>query len=206
MNLRRLSTPIAALVLLLLPLVIFAPVVLGTRTILPVDALFQDEPYRAAAEELDVGLPQNGLLVDLILENDAWKQFALDALQNRELPLWDPYIFAGHPFLANGQHSLLYPLSFVFYLIPLWRAFGVFAWLQLGVAGWWAYLFARTLGVRRLGALVAGITFQLSGFMLVSVVHPMIIALISGTCALAVATSVTTSALATVDQAVEALL
>jgi len=143
MNLRRLSTPIAALVLLLLPLIIFAPVVLGARTILPIDALFQDEPYLAAAEELDVGLPQNGLLVDLILENYAWKQFALDALQNRELPLWDPYIFSGHPFLANGQHSLLYPLSFVFYLIPLWRAFGVFAWLQLGVAGWWAYLFTE---------------------------------------------------------------
>jgi O-antigen/teichoic acid export membrane protein len=176
MILRRLSTPIAALILLLLPLIIFAPVVLGARTILPVDALFQDEPYRAAAEDLEVGLPQNGLLVDLILENYAWKQFALDALQNRELPLWDPYIFSGHPFLANGQHSLLYPLSLVFYLIPLWRAYGVFAWLQLGLAGWWAYLFARTLGVRRLGALVAGITFQLSGFMLVSVVHPMIIA------------------------------
>ncbi|NIV36762.1 MAG: hypothetical protein GWN58_47205, partial [Anaerolineae bacterium] len=37
-------------------------------------------------------------------------------------------------------------------------------------------LFARVLGVRRLGGLIAGITFQFSGFMLVSVVHPMVIA------------------------------
>jgi hypothetical protein len=38
------------------------------------------------------------------------------------------------------------------------------------------YLFARTLGAGRLGSLVAGITYQFSGFMVVSVVHPMIVA------------------------------
>jgi len=173
---QRLPTLTAALILLLLPLLLFAPVVLGNRTLLPADALFLDEPYRAAADEQGVGVPQNPLLTDLILENYAWKRFLLEAIHNRELPLWDPYIFAGHPFLANGQHSALYPLSLVFYVLPLWRAYGVFTWLQLGLAGWGAYFFARTLGVRRLGALVTGITFQFSGFMLVSVVHPMIVA------------------------------
>ena len=162
--------------LLLLPLALFAPVALGHRTLLPVDALFLFEPYRSAAEALGVGTPHNSLLSDLILENYAWKRFVLEAIRDRELPLWDPYVFAGHPFFANGQHSALYPLSLVFYLLPLWRAYGVFTWLQLGLAGWWAYLFARTLGTSRLGALIAGIVFQLSGFMLVSVVHPMIIA------------------------------
>ena len=162
--------------LLLLPLALFAPVALGHRTLLPVDALFLFEPYRSAAEALGVGVPHNALLSDLILENYVWKRFVLEAIRNRELPLWDPYVFAGHPFFANGQHSALYPLSLVFYLLPLWRAYGVFTWLQLGLAGWWTYLFARALGTSRLGALVAGIVFQLSGFMLVSVVHQMIIA------------------------------
>ncbi len=173
---RWLPTLLAATLLLLLPLLLFAPVALGSRTLLPADALFLFEPYRSAADELGVGVPQNALLGDLILENYAWKRFLLEAIRNRELPLWDPLIFAGHPFLANGQHSALYPLSLVFYVLPLWRAYGVFTWLQLGLAGWWAYLLARTLGVRRWAALISGITFQLSGFMLVSVVHPMIIA------------------------------
>jgi O-antigen/teichoic acid export membrane protein len=162
--------------LLVLPLLLYAPVALGHRTLLPVDALFLDQPYRAAADVLGVGRPQNPLLTDLILENYAWKQFLKDAVRARQLPLWDPFIFAGHPFLANGQHSGLYPLSLLFYVIPLWRAFGLFAWLQLALAGWWAYLFARTLGVGRLGALLSGVVFQLSGFMVVSVVHPMIVA------------------------------
>jgi O-antigen/teichoic acid export membrane protein len=163
--------------LLLLPLLLYAPVVLGPKTLLPADVLFLHEPYRADADTLGVDYPQNHLVADLILENYVWKQFLVEAIQEQELPLWDPYIFAGHPFLANGQHSALYPLSIVFYLLPLWRAYGVFAWLQLGLAGGFMYIFARVLGVRRLGSLIAGITFQFSGFMAISSVpHPMIVA------------------------------
>jgi O-antigen/teichoic acid export membrane protein len=167
----------AFLLLLLLPLFLFASVALGGRTLLPADVLFQFEPYRAAAADFGIAFPQNHLVADLILENYAWKRFIVEALQDQELPLWDPYIFAGHPFLANGQHSALYPLSVLFYVLPLWRAFGVFAWLQLGLAGIFTYVFARVLGIRRLGGLAAGIVFQFSGFMVVSSsAHPMIVA------------------------------
>jgi O-antigen/teichoic acid export membrane protein len=163
--------------LLLLPLLLYAPMTLGSKTLLPADILFLDEPYRAAADELGVEYPQNHLVADTILENYAWKQFILESIRNRELPLWDPYIFAGHPFLANGQHSALYPLSIVFYVLPLWRAYGVFTWLQLGLAGVFAYLLARVLSICRLGGLIAGITFQFSGFMVASsAAHPMVIA------------------------------
>ncbi len=168
--------PLAVCLLMLLPLLLFAPVAFGPRTLIPADALFLFEPFRSAAAELGVTVPQNPLLADLILENYVWKRFLLQALHNRELPLWDPYIFAGHPFFANGQHSGLYPLSLLFYILPLWRAYGVFIWLQLGLAGVWMYLFARTLGAGRLGSLIAGMTYQFSGFMVVSVVHPMIVA------------------------------
>ncbi len=165
------------ILLLLLPLLLFAPVALGPKTLLPADYLFLFEPYRAVATDLGVAFPHNHLVADLILQNYVWKQFLVEAINNRELPLWDPYIFAGHPFLSNGQHSALYPPSVVFYVLPLWRAYGVFAWLQLGLAGMFAYLFARVLGIRRLGGLVAGITFQFSGFMVVSSSpHPMLVA------------------------------
>jgi O-antigen/teichoic acid export membrane protein len=172
----RLSDLGILILLLLLPLLLFSSVAWGSKTLLPADILFSFEPYRTAANDLGVSYPHNHLLADLILQNYPWKRFLADALHGRQLPLWDPYTFAGHPFLANGQHSALYPLNLIFYALPLWRAYGVFAWLQLGLAGASAYLFARVLGIRRLGALIAGITFQFSGFMVVSVVHPMIIA------------------------------
>jgi len=174
---RRALPHLGILVLLfLLPLLLFAPVSLGSRTLLPADILFSFEPFEAAASAFEISYPHNHLLGDLILQNFAWKRFLVEALQSLELPLWNPYLFSGHPFLANGQHSALYPLSIVFYVLPLWRAYGIFAWLQLGLAGIFTYLFARVLGTGRLGAVIAGITFQLSGFMIASVVHPMIIA------------------------------
>jgi O-antigen/teichoic acid export membrane protein len=164
------------LLLLLLPLILFAPVTLGSRTLLPVDNLFTFEPYLAAADQLGVEQPHNHLVSDLILQNYAWKRFIVQSVQARQLPLWNPYLFAGSPFLAAGHHSALYPLSAIFYALPLWRAFGIFAVIQLGLAGVFMYALARVLGISRLGALVAGMTFELSGFFVVGVVHPMIIA------------------------------
>lgn len=164
------------LVLFLLPLILFAPVTLGSRTLLPADNLFTFEPYLSAADELGVGQPHNALLSDLILENYAWKRFIVQSIKARQLPLWNPYLFAGSPFLATGQHSALYPLSVVFYALPVWRAYGLFTVIQLGLAGVFMFVLARVLGISRLGATIAGITFELSGFFLVSAVHPMIIA------------------------------
>ncbi len=159
--------------LLILPLLLFASVSIGNKTLLPADALYLFEPYRSGME---VGQVQNPLLADLILENYAWKQFLVDAVSSQTLPLWDPYLFTGHTFLANGQHSALYPLTWIFFLLPVARAFGVFTVLQLGLAGVSMYVLARVIRANRTGALVAGIVFELSGFMVASVVHPMIIA------------------------------
>jgi O-antigen/teichoic acid export membrane protein len=164
------------LALLLLPLLIFAPVALGSKTLLPIDALYLDEPYRSEAPAVGVDEVQNPLLGDLILQNYAWQRFIVESVGEGVLPLWDPYLFAGHPFFAGGQHSLLYPLRVIFHLFPLPRAYGLFIALQLGLAGIWSYVLGRVLGGSRLGAFLAGITFQFSGFLVVSAVHPMIVA------------------------------
>jgi O-antigen/teichoic acid export membrane protein len=165
-----------ALVLLFLPLILLAPVTLGPYTLLPADNLYVVPPWSAFAEQLGVGPPHNRLLSDLILENYVWKRFILQSIQERRLPLWDPYIFAGHPFLANGQHSALYPFSVIFYIMPLSQAYGWFTLLQLGLGGLFIYIFLRVLRAHRIGALLGGITFQLSTFFVVSIVFTMIIA------------------------------
>jgi hypothetical protein len=167
----------ALFVLLALPLILFWPVVVGSKTLVPTDNLYQWEPYRAFAEQQEVSLPpHNELLSDLVLENLVWKQFIVQSLQTGEIPLWNPYLFAGAPFLAAGQHSALYPLSVLFYVLPLTRAYGLFTVVQLWMAGVFMYLFGRVLRLGRFPALIAGITYQLSAFFLVSVVFTMIIA------------------------------
>jgi O-antigen/teichoic acid export membrane protein len=160
----------------ILPLLLFGPVTLGSRTLLPTDNLFVGEPWASFADELAVSRPHNALLSDLILENYVWKRFIVQSIQTRSIPLWDPYLFAGHPFLANGQHSALYPFSLIFYIMPLTRAYGWFTVVQFWLAGLFTYIFLRVLGANRLGGLIGGITYQLSAFFVVSVVFTMIIA------------------------------
>ena len=176
-SVRRLDVFIA-LFLLLLPLLWFAPQVLGGKTLLPADNLFASEPWKSFAAEQGVGVPHNLLISDLILENQAWKALIVEALRSGSLTdiLWNPRNFAGVPFLAAGQHSALYPLSVIFYVLPLWRAYGVFTWLQLGLAALGMYVFARVLRLRRAPATLAAVVYVFSGFYLVSVAFTMIIA------------------------------
>ncbi|MHB0858015.1 MAG: oligosaccharide flippase family protein [Anaerolineae bacterium] len=164
------------LILLVLPILFFWPVTLGGNSLLPIDNAFAWEPWHSAAEQLGVGVPHNALLSDLYIQNYAWKRLIVSSIEARQIPLWNPYLFAGVPFLAAGQHSAMYPPSALFYLLPLTAAYGWFAALHLFLAGLFTYLFARTLRLGRPGSAIAALTFMFCGFMVVSNVHPMIVA------------------------------
>jgi len=167
---------LAILLFAALALVFFFPVTLGGKTMLPADNVFAWEPWKSYAAQVGVDVPHNGLVLDLYIQNYVWKQFIVESLRARELPLWNPYILGGVPFLAAGQHSALYPFSAVFYVLPLWAAYGWFAALHLFLAGAFTYFLARTLGVSRGGSVIAGVAFMFGGFMVIRNVFPMIVA------------------------------
>lgn len=160
----------------LLPLALFWSVTVGGRSLVPFDILYQFEPWRSFADHVGVGLPANELVADLLLENYAWKGFIVEALSERQLPLWNPYVFAGMPFLAAGQHSFLYPFSALFLIMPVWQAYGWFTVITLILAGLNMYVLLRVVGAGRGAALVGGLVYQGSGFLTISVVFQMIIA------------------------------
>ncbi len=178
MPLRR-AAPDLALVLLLLiaPLAMFHQQTLGDRTLLPSENLFQHLPFSAYREVAGApARPQNHLLSDMVLQNLGWKRFIRAQIAQGEIPLWNPHLFAGIPFFAAGQHSALYPLSVIYYILPLSAAYGWFIALNLWLAGLFMAGFLRALGVNRRGAGLAGIVYQLSGFMIASAVFPMMVA------------------------------
>src|SRR5262249_7143983 len=107
--------------------------------------------------------------------NVAWKSFAREALAVGELPLWNPYEYAGMPFLADGQSGSIYPLGVLFYLLPVAYAYGPFLALHLFLGGAFAYAFARVLGCRAGAALIGGLGFAFSAFLVVSFTWPMIV-------------------------------
>lgn len=167
---------IIVFILLLLPLGFFAPQTLGDRTLLPTENLYQYEPFATYREVVRAPeRPHNHLLSDMVLQNLPWKRFAREQLSAGEIPLWNPHQFGGIPFLAAGQHSMLYPLSAIYLLLELPSAYGWFIVVNLWLAGVFMYAFGRGLGLSRAAAMLAGIVYQLGGFVLASVVFPMMI-------------------------------
>lgn len=174
---RRLLPDIAIIVVLfILPLVMFFQQTLGGKTLLPTENLYQYLPHSAYREVINApAIAHNHLLSDMVLENYQWKYFIREQLTQGEIPLWNPHQFAGIPFLAAGQQSTLYPLSILYYILPLTAAYGWFIVINLWLAGLCMMVFMRGIGVNPAGATLAGVVYQLAGFMIASVVFPMMI-------------------------------
>jgi len=170
-----------ALLFLLLPLVLYAPVTIGGRTLVPYDALVGDPVFQPLLAERGIGAPQNGLLADLVFQNVVWKKYLADAGHDGEVPLWNRYILGGLPFLASGQHSGFYPTTVLFLWMSAERAFGWNAVLTLWLAAMAMYVLGRTLGLGRFASTLMGLAWSLSSLFVVNTVFPMIQAAMSWT-------------------------
>jgi O-antigen/teichoic acid export membrane protein len=168
----RLRTDGGPLLLLLGAAVLFFwKATLGGKVLLPVDNLYQFQPWASLAPAGFSG-PHNPLISDSILENYGWKRILVDSIHQRQLPLWNPYILGGTPFLAPGQASVLYPFVALWLILPLAYAYGWFAALHLFFAGAGAYAFLRVAGGSRAAGLVAGLTYMFSARLVTSVLWP----------------------------------
>jgi hypothetical protein len=95
-----------------------------------------------------------------------YRAYAANAIRQGRLPLWNPDIFGGVPFLANIQAAVLYPPSGLFYFLSEPVAYTWSVVLHTFLGGLFAYLFVRqSLRLSRAGALIAGIIFAFGGFM-----------------------------------------
>jgi hypothetical protein len=94
------------------------------------------------------------------------------SLLQGHLPLWDPSLFMGAPFLANPQTAVLYPPSWLFLFGPVETAYSVQLVLHAFLAALFTYLFVRkALGVQALPAAVGGLAYAFGGFAVGQVGH-----------------------------------
>lgn len=56
---------------------------------------------------------------DILLYFYPYRDYAATALRSGAIPLWNPYIFMGVPFLANPQAAVLYPLHWPLLWLPV---------------------------------------------------------------------------------------
>ena len=155
---------VAILCFALLVLVQNWPVLLN-RIPLPMDILFSFPAWEMYSRpEL---VTRHAELGDLITEFYPWRAYTARAVQHRVLPLWNPYSYLGTPFQATPLNALFYPPTILYYLLPTTVAWTLSWLLRPLLAGLFATWFGRTIGMTRAGALLTGVGYAFSSFMVV---------------------------------------
>lgn len=80
------------------------------------------------------------------------------------LPLWNPYVFAGNPFLANFQSAVFYPLNLLYLLLPQLFAWSILIIVQPFLATIFCYLFLSCFPIKKLARFFGAFAFGFSGF------------------------------------------
>lgn len=114
----------------------------------------------------------NSVLADSALEYLPAQVFVRRSLAAGEWPLWNPDIFAGHPFQGNPQAQLYYPIAWLLWLLPISTAIQMNVILHLWLGGVGMYVLARVLRISFVGSLVAGLAFAGSGQLYTSLELP----------------------------------
>ena len=135
---------LTALILITIPLLFFYPALLGQVVLMPGDGWVQNFGVRVLAGNM---------------------------LASGQLPLWNPYIFAGMPLLASVYPGVLYPLNWLFAILPPVAAMNTVVILTYELAIIGSYFYARKIGSSRTGALIGASLFTLGGFMIVHLGH-----------------------------------
>jgi len=158
------SLPVQAFLLLsFLALLSNWPAFIG-KVPLPADVLLNFPPWESVRGSNALPL-RHSEMGDLITMIYPFRSFAAESVHHGVLPLWNPHVLLGTPFLANSISSLFYPLNAFYYALPVDLAWRLVFIVRPILAGLLMALFLRSLGATAMGALAAGIIFPFSGFM-----------------------------------------
>lgn len=101
---------------------------------------------------------------DQYIAGYGFRLFGAEAFRDTgSIPLWNPFIFGGMPFVGGMHGDIFYPTAWLRWILPTGTAMNLGFYLHLVLAGWFAYGLLRNLGLSVGAALVGGLAFQLSG-------------------------------------------
>jgi membrane protein YfhO len=159
----------AALVYAALALVFVSPGLVPGRVMSHSDSLYFQPPWNS---NIPRGLerPANPEVGDAPSQMYPFVKYSKERLP--DIPLWNPYISAGRPFLGNMQSQVFSPFSVPAYVMPFYKSLAVTAALKLFIAAFGTFLLARGLRMRFGGALLAGVVYAYSLWVVTWLVYP----------------------------------
>ena len=92
-----------------------------------------------------------------------WRPFAAEQLRHGHVPLWNPYVFCGQPFLGWGVGGVLYPPNWLDLTLSLPRSINLGIVLHVFLAGVFTYVWALRRGMHPLAGTISAALFMFSG-------------------------------------------
>lgn len=120
-------------------------------------AVFGDVLF--SAEEIVLSRPHT----DLYDQFAYWREFGFGEVRRGNLPLWNPHIFSGMPFMGGFQSALLYPLNVVYLILPLSAAINWGIAIHVFLLGTFMYLWTAYRGLHPLACLVSAVMLMFCG-------------------------------------------
>ncbi len=93
-----------------------------------------------------------------------WLRFAVTTVQQGRLPLWNPTLFSGTPFVANPQPGLFYPPTWLALLMSPTRALALSLVFHVWLAGMGMVAWLRSEAASETGAFLGAVVFAFSGY------------------------------------------
>ena len=153
---------IAIAIIILGTCLCYGTVLWGGAVALPLNIVALIAPWSYSYER--PGFIGHTLLSDLVTQYYPQRMFLARELLAGRLPLWNPYLFAGTPFLAEANTSVLYPINWLFVILPTAYAFGVVAWLHTTITAIASWMLGRISGVRAYPSLLVALVAFGNGF------------------------------------------
>ena len=115
----------------------------------------------AAAWLVDIVPPGLERGIDYVQMHAFYRAYHARSLAAGRLPLWNPHVELGRPFLADIETATLYPPNLLYLAVPQAWGVGRLVAAHLALAAVGAATFARQSGARRLAAAASGVAFTL---------------------------------------------
>lgn len=148
-------------VLLATLLAIFWPILFGGYTLYPSDILHEIFlPFSASHRGTNVQVTS---IIDYVTAYYPMRCFLQDSFTEGALPLWNPYIYGGHPaFASNGSVPSLDPFNafLLFSNLPAALAWRTFA--QLCASAILMYFYLKHLQLRKAASLIGALSYTLN--------------------------------------------
>lgn len=109
------------------------------------------------------------VFLDMTHQFYPWRLFGFNLLRRGEIPLWNPYLFCGTPFVANWHSAIFYPFNLIFLIMPVHLALNWSIAFHFFLAGALTYAYVRYLLGDRLSALLSALAFTFSGAYIIQI-------------------------------------